>query len=70
MEVKINSTQRALVFVLAQDNRQLSIQGDAGMRWTRAFFLMLGKLPELQGQLQFWLARTRRAAVGSFDYKS
>ena len=48
----------------------LSIQGDAGMRWTRAFFLMLGKLPELQGQLQFWLARTRRAAVGSFDYKS
>lgn len=47
-----------------------SLPGGAGTRWTRAFFLMLGKFPELLGQLQFWLDRRRRLVAGAFDYKS
>jgi GT2 family glycosyltransferase len=40
------------------------------IRLERAFFLMLGKFPELLGQVQFWLGRSRRRGATSFDYKS
>jgi GT2 family glycosyltransferase len=47
-----------------------SVPGDARTRLTRAYFLMLGKFPELLGQLQFWVSRGRRREAASFDYKS
>ena len=47
-----------------------SIKGDARTRFTRAYFLTLGKFPELLGQLQFWLSRGRNRNARSFDYKS
>lgn len=36
----------------------------------RGFFLMLGKFPELMGQIQFWMQRGKRRGSTSFDYKS
>lgn len=39
-------------------------------RLERAFFLMLGKFPELLGQVQFWMGRDKRRGSTSFDYKS
>lgn len=40
------------------------------VRLERAFFMMLGKFPELLGQLQFWIGLRRRRGITSFDYKS
>ena len=48
----------------------LSAQGSWRARLERGFFLMLGKFPELAGQLQFWSGRRSSAATASFDYKS
>lgn len=48
----------------------LTVEGTWGARIERSFFLMLGKLPELAGQLQFWTNRRSNAASASFDYKS
>ena len=39
-------------------------------RLERSFFLMLGKFPELLGQIQFWAGRDKRRGSTSFDYKS
>ena len=36
----------------------------------RAFFLVLGKFPELLGQIQFWAGHKKRRGSTSFDYKS
>jgi hypothetical protein len=37
----------------------------------RAFFLVLGRFPELIGQLQFWARlRSGRKPAPSFDYKA
>jgi len=36
----------------------------------RAFFLVLGKFPELLGQVQFWSGHKKRRGSTSFDYKS
>ena len=47
-----------------------SIEGDARARWSRAIFLMVGKWPELLGELEFLLLRRRHHGAGSFDYKS
>lgn len=48
----------------------LAAHGPWRARAERGFFLMLGKLPELAGQLQFLKSRWSRAASASFDYKS
>lgn len=40
------------------------------VRLARAFFTMLGKFPELLGQLEFWLGHRRRRGITAFDYKS
>ena len=47
----------------------LAAEGTWRARLERGFFLMLGKLPELAGQLQFWKTRRTREASASFDYK-
>jgi GT2 family glycosyltransferase len=39
-------------------------------RLERSFFLMLGKFPELLGQIEFWMGRKIRRGSSSFDYKS
>ena len=48
----------------------LLVEGTWRARLERGFFLMLGKVPELAGQLQFLMSRGQTAAPASFDYKS
>jgi glycosyltransferase involved in cell wall biosynthesis len=38
-------------------------------RWSRAYFLLLGKFPELLGQIQFWRLMRHARPHASFDYK-
>lgn len=45
-------------------------EGSWPIRRERAFFVVLGKFPELLGLLQFWLGRRRAKAARAFDYKS
>ena len=40
-----------------------------GLSWTEAFFLTLGKLPEAQGILGYYLTRRRGAKVRIIEYK-
>ena len=47
-----------------------SISGIGRTRLARAYFLTLGKFPELLGQLQFWTRRRVTNRARSFDYKS
>jgi GT2 family glycosyltransferase len=51
---------------------RIAASTDRGWRFNleRGFFLMLGKLPELLGQIQFWAGHKRRRGATSFDYKS
>jgi GT2 family glycosyltransferase len=47
------------------------VDGPARLRFERAFFLVLGRFPELAGQLQFLrTGRRGRAGSQSFDYKA
>jgi len=48
----------------------LGMEQTLRIRLERAFFIMLGKFPELLGQLQFWLGHRRRRGITGFDYKS
>jgi glycosyltransferase involved in cell wall biosynthesis len=48
----------------------VTVQGTWRARLERGFFLMLGKFPELAGQLQFWSVRQSKTKSASFDYKS
>ena len=41
----------------------------ARARWARAFFLVAGKFPEAQGQLQAWLAHRRQRRTALIEYK-
>ena len=47
-----------------------AISGSNRTRWARAYFLTLGKFPELLGQLQFWARRRAANRARTFDYKS
>ena len=47
-----------------------SISGSGRTRLARAYFLTLGKFPELLGQLQFWSRRRVTNRARTFDYKS
>ena len=51
---------------------RIAMSMDRGWRFNleRAFFLMLGKFPELMGQIQFWMGHKKRQGATSFDYKS
>jgi GT2 family glycosyltransferase len=59
-----------LVYPLQVVRLARAMQQPWRIRLERAFFLMLGKFPELLGQIQFWLGRTKRRGAASFDYKS
>jgi len=48
----------------------LQISGNGRTRLARAYFLTLGKFPELLGQLQFWARRRAANGARTFDYKS
>lgn len=41
----------------------------AGDNWQRAFFLVVGKFPEMLGQLKFWLQRFRAEPSRLIEYK-
>lgn len=45
---------------------KLNLRGES---WERAFFLTLGKLPEAQGALGYWIARLRRRKIRLIEYK-
>ena len=59
-----------LVYPAQVMRNALAANGTWPARLERGFFLMLGKLPELVGQLQFWKSRRSNAASASFDYKA
>jgi hypothetical protein len=47
------------------------VSGAWRLRLERAFFLVIGRFPELAGQLQFWrIGRQGRTSSPSFDYKA
>lgn len=50
---------------------RLGLKGNRTMRenWIRAFFLVLGKFPEMLGQVRFWLTRARVARRTLIEYK-
>ena len=41
----------------------------SGLSWERSGFLLLGKLPEAQGVLDYWLARMKGQRKGLIEYK-
>lgn len=59
-----------LVYPLQVVRTMTSQRGALRARLARAYFLTLGKFPELAGQLQYWTTRRASAAARSFDYKS
>ena len=59
-----------VVYPLQVLRTMASIPGDLRTRLTRAYFLTLGKFPELLGQLQFRVSRRTDGIAGTFDYKS
>jgi len=63
-----------LVLLLVYPLQTLRIASNMGRDWglalERAFFTMLGKFPELIGQLIFWTGANRRRGSTAFDYKS
>ncbi len=59
-----------LVYPLQVVRIASTMQQSWPIRFERAFFLMLGKFPELLGQLQFWLGHNKRRGATTFDYKS
>jgi len=61
-----------LAFPLQTLRMASSLDGAFGVRLTSACFLMLGKVPELIGQLQFWFnsSRERHVLARSFDKSS
>lgn len=40
-----------------------------GIRWVRAFFLVVGKFPEAQGLVKSWLAHVRKERAQLIEYK-
>ena len=46
------------------------VSGSPSTRVAHGFFIVLGKLPELVGQLQFWVTGRPRRGANPFDYKS
>lgn len=48
----------------------MSVKRDWRFKLERGFFLVLGKFPELLGQIQFWTGHKKRRGSTSFDYKS
>ncbi|RQP26345.1 glycosyltransferase family 2 protein [Piscinibacter terrae] len=51
---------------------RIAVAMDRGWRFNleRGFFLVLGKFPELVGQIQFWMGHKKRQGSTTFDYKS
>jgi GT2 family glycosyltransferase len=58
----------ALVVLLAWPLKVLRLRW-TGKSWTQAFFLMLGKLPETQGILAYWVSRLRGRRRRLIEYK-
>lgn len=60
-----------LVYPLSVWRNASKESGSWGWRLTYASFLMLGKIPELVGEWQFWLGHAKgKASSVSFDYKN
>jgi hypothetical protein len=60
----------ALLYPLQVLRIASSIRTDWRFAFERAFFLVLGKFPELRGHLQFLMDRRTRQGSAPFDYKS
>ena len=45
------------------------LPGRAWIRWARAFFLVVGKFPEMLGQMKSWMLRARRRHAVLIEYK-
>lgn len=45
------------------------LPGRARIRWARAFFLVVGKFPEMLGQMKSWMLRARRRQAVLIEYK-
>lgn len=58
-----------LIYPVQITRLTLKGQRSFGINFINAFFLVLGKFPELQGQLKFWWRRVGVGKVGLIEYK-
>jgi hypothetical protein len=59
-----------LAYPLQMLRLALRVDGSWRTRIAHGFFIVLGKLPEFVGQLQFWLRGQPVRGANPFDYKS
>ena len=62
----------ALLLVLIYPARLIRIalrEGGNRIAWERAFFLVIGKFPEVMGVAEYWWGRVRKRRCGLIEYK-